>query len=410
MTGETMTERRATVIGALLVALGAMSMSLYTPAMPTLVTVFGAPIATIKLTLTLYFAGFAFSQLIVGPMSDAYGRRPVALGFLGIYIAASIVCMVAPTVDWLLAGRLLQGIGASAGIAVSRAIVRDRFAGQQSSRVMNAIGIAMAVGPAASPTLGGLILASLGWHAIFVFMAVYGVVLTALIIAFMPETLQSRDPSRFHPRRLLANYGRIIADPRFLQPALVVGFTIGTLYASATMLPFVLIDRAGLTPVAFGIGMLAQSGSYILGSFATRLLMRRYPAERLVPYGIGFALAGGLLLAVLLRLDEPTYLSVMGPVALIAFGIALAQPAATTAALAPFPTIAGSAAALLGFAQTGGGLAGSLAAALLHEPVLALATVIPTMTVIALAAQIGLGRLNAARAAAAEQARLAPGE
>ena len=261
----------------------------------------------------------------------------MALIFLGVYVVASIVAMAAPTVDWLLAGRLLQGIGASAGIAVSRAIVRDRFTGHQSSRVMNAIGIAMAVGPAASPTLGGLILAALGWHAIFVFMAAYGVVLMALIAAYMPETLRDRDPTRFRPRRLLANYGAIIGDPRFLQPALVVGCTIGTLYASATMLPFVLIDRAGLSPVAFGIGMLAQSGSYIVGSFVTRLLMRRFDAAALVPFGIGFALAGGVLLAILLRVAEPTFLSVMGPIAFIAFGIALAQPAATTAALAPVP-------------------------------------------------------------------------
>jgi DHA1 family bicyclomycin/chloramphenicol resistance-like MFS transporter len=154
MTAEAMTERRATIVGALLVALGAISMSLYTPAMPALVTVFGTSIATIKLSLTLYFAGFACAQLLVGPLADAFGRRPAALAFLGIYVAASIVTMLAPSVDWLLAGRLFQGIGASAGVAISRAIVRDRFAGHQSSRIMNAIGIAMAVGPAAAPTVG----------------------------------------------------------------------------------------------------------------------------------------------------------------------------------------------------------------------------------------------------------------
>src|SRR6185312_10235138 len=162
MTAAAMTERRATIIGAMLVALGAISMSLYTPAMPTLVTAFGTSIATIKLSLTLYFAGFACAQLVAGPLSDAFGRRPVALGFLAIYVVASLVAMAAPDVGWLLGGRLFQGIGASAGIAISRAIVRDRFGGQQSSRIMNAIGISMAVGPALSPTVGGLILASLG--------------------------------------------------------------------------------------------------------------------------------------------------------------------------------------------------------------------------------------------------------
>ena len=411
MTGAAMTERRATILGALLVALGAISMSLYTPAMPTLVTVFGTSIATIKLSLTLYFAGFALAQLVAGPLSDAFGRRPAALGFLAIYLAASIVAMAAPTVDWLLAGRLFQGIGASAGIAVSRAIVRDRFGGQESSRIMNAIGISMAIGPALSPTIGGLILASLGWQAIFTFMAIYGALLIGLVLKSMPETLATRDPSRFHPAALFRNYVAIIADTRFLQPAVVVGCTIGTLYASATMLPFVLIERAGLSPVAFGVGMLAQSGSYVVGSIVTRLLMRRVAAERLVPFGIGFAVVGGVLLAVLLRAGEPTYLTVMGPIGFIAFGIALAQPAATTSSLAPFPTMAGSAAALLGFMQTGGGLVGSLAAAVIGDPVLALATVIPAMTLIALAVHFGLGPVNRRKElAASRQAQaIAPG-
>src|SRR5262249_5350701 len=137
-------------------------------------------------------------------------------------------------------------------------------------------------------------------------------------------------------------------------------------------------------------------------------------AAALVPVGIWIAAFGGLLLAVLLRLGDPTYLTVMGPIAFIAFGIALAQPASTTGALAPFPHIAGSAAALLGFMQTGGGLLGSLAAALLHDPVMALATVVPTMMVIALAAQYGLGTLNARRERAALEAHvadeMAPGE
>jgi DHA1 family bicyclomycin/chloramphenicol resistance-like MFS transporter len=391
MTAKTISEGRATMIGALLVALGAMSMSLYTPAMPTLVTVFGASVATIKLTMSLYFGGFAFGQLVVGPLSDAYGRRPAAFTFLSVYLAASLIAMLAPSVEWLLAGRLLQGIGASAGIAISRAVVRDRFVGQQSSRIMNAVGIVMAVGPAASPTIGGFILSTLGWHAIFVFMAVYGVVALALVAAIMPETLAQRDPSRFRPAPLVRDYGRIASDRRFLRPAIVIGGTIGILYASATMLPFVLIDRVGLDPVVFGIGMLAQSGSYIAGSFATRVLMRRYPAEALVPYGLWLIMLGGGLIAVLLRVAELAYLSVMGPIALIAFGIALVQPATTTEGLAPFPKNAGAAAALLGFAQIGGGFAGSLAAAALFaEPVHALATVVPAMALIGLLAFYGL--------------------
>jgi DHA1 family bicyclomycin/chloramphenicol resistance-like MFS transporter len=239
------------------------------------------------------------------------------------------------------------------------------------------------------------------------------VIVLSLVATHMPETLAERDPSRFRPLRLLGGYAVVASDLRFLRPAIVIGGTIGILYASATMLPFVLIDRVGMAPVAFGMGMLAQSGSYILGSIATRFLMQRFRAERLVPYGIGLVVLGALLIAILLRIAAPSYLSVMGPIALIAFGIALVQPAATTEALAPFPGIAGSAAALLGFAQIGGGFAGSFAAALLHEPVRALATVVPAMALIALAAYYGLGAINArnARSLVNEPTdTLAPGE
>src|SRR3954462_7498585 len=121
-----MTETRTAVVGALIVALGAISMSLYTPAMPALVDTFNTTPATVKLTLTVYFGGFAFAQLVCGPLSDAYGPRPIALRFFSIYLLGSVIAALSPTIQWLVVGRILQGIGVAAGIAISRAIVRDQ--------------------------------------------------------------------------------------------------------------------------------------------------------------------------------------------------------------------------------------------------------------------------------------------
>lgn len=260
-----LTERFAGALGAMLVALGPISMALYTPAMPTLVDVFGTTMSAVKLTLTSYFAGFALAQLVVGPMSDAYGRRRVAAAFVALYVVGSLAAAFSGTVEQLFLARLVQGIGAAAGVAISRAIVRDCFVGQQSARIMNAIGIWLAVGPAISPTLGGLILATLGWHAIFVAMIVYGVALLAVILALMPETNRAPDPARARPAGLAKAYGILGRDLRFLRPSLIMGLTVGALYALGTMLPFVLIGTVGLTPTEFGMGMLFQSGSYILG-------------------------------------------------------------------------------------------------------------------------------------------------
>lgn len=385
-------ERLASAFGALLVALGPVSMSLYTPAMPTLVGAFDTSMAAVKATLTLYFAGFAFAQLACGPLSDAYGRRPVLIGFLALYLVGSLAAVFAPTIHVLMLARLIQGVGAATGVAISRAIVRDGFTGQQSARIMNTIGIWLALGPALSPTFGGLMIALADWHAIFVAMVVYGVVLIALVALRLPETNRAPDPARVRPRGLLAAYGHLVRDRRFILPGAVIGLTIGSLYAMGTILPFVLIDRVGLSPSAFGAGMLFQSGSYVLGGLVTKLIIRRVDAGRLVRPGLVVCAAGGALLAATQSLLSPSFLGTMLPVGVIAFALAMITPALTTVALAPFPAFAGAAAALMGFLQMGGGFAGSGVAALLGDPVLALAVVAPAMTVSALVLHLAFAR------------------
>lgn len=379
-----LTDRSAATFGAMLVALGPISMALYTPAMPELVHVFGTSLSAVKATLTAYFAGFALAQLVCGPLSDAFGRRPVALGFLGIYVAASLAATFAPTVEALVAARLVQGIGAAAGVAISRAIVRDCFTGQQSARIMNTIGIWLALGPALSPTIGGVILGLAGWQAVFVGMLAYGAALFGVLLAFLPETNRAPDPARASPAGLVRAYATLGRDIRFLHPSAILGLTIGGLYANGTMLPFVLIERVGLTPVQFGLGMVAQSGSFVLGGILTRRLLKRVDAGRLVLPGLAVCALGGVMLAASVFTFAPGFLSIMLPVAVFAFALALFMPALTTKSLAPFPEMAGAAAALMGFFQIGGGFLGSLAATLSGDPLLSLGIVVPAMTVTAL--------------------------
>jgi DHA1 family bicyclomycin/chloramphenicol resistance-like MFS transporter len=378
-----MTERRVSLIGALLVAIGPVSMALFTPAMPEIVHAFGTTEAAVKMTLSLYFAGFAFAQLVCGPLSDGFGRRPVTIGFMAIYLAASVFALLAPTIEMLIAARFLQGVGAAVGVAISRALVRDLFTNERSARIMNLIGIILAVGPAFAPTLGGLTMELFGWHAIFLLMVVMGLVVVAVTVFSMRETVV-RDLSRISPSALVRSYGALLANRYFMLSSLVVAGTSGALYAQATVLPFIMMNRVGLTPSQFGIGMLAQSGMFFAGSLAVRALLSRVGAFRLVPIGLVFVGAGSLALAVALRLQEPTFVNVMGPVGLYAFGIAFVMPAMMTAAMAPFPHRAGAASSLMGFLQMGFGLLGGSAAALIGEPVAALAAIIPLMGLLAI--------------------------
>jgi DHA1 family bicyclomycin/chloramphenicol resistance-like MFS transporter len=376
----------AAAFGAMLVALGPISMALYTPAMPDLVAAFGTSLSAVKTTLTAYFLGFALAQLICGPLSDGYGRRPVLVGCLALYVLASIGAAFAPTIETMTAARLFQGVGAAAGVAISRAIVRDGFTGQPAARIMNTIGIWLALGPAVSPILGALLLVTAGWPAIFVAMVVYGVVLLAVVTFRLPETNSHRDPSRASPGGLVRAYRRLVVDGRFLLPAAILGLTVGGLYANATMLPFVLIDQAGLSPTDYGLAMMLQTGAFIAGGLVTRRLLGRVDATRLVLPGLAVCALGGVLLTASLALLPPSVATVMGPIAVFAFALALFMPALTTGALAPFATEAGAASALMGFFQMGGGVLGSAAGAAIGDPVTALAVVVPTMTIAGLAA------------------------
>lgn len=383
--GTRVSPARAAVIGALLTAIGSVSMALYTPAMPTLVGVFGTSMSMVKTTLTAYFAGFALTQLVCGPLSDAFGRRPIAFVFLALYGLGGLGALFAPTVEILIAARLLQGIGAAVGVSVSRAVVRDLFTGEQSARVLNAIGIVLSIGPAIAPTLGGVILQVAGWRAIFAVMVLLGLAAVLAIHLLLPETNRNLDPALARPGRVAATYGRLTIDPRFFRPSLALGVSVGSIYALGTLLPFVLIDRVGLDPTVFGFGMLAQTGSYFLGGLATRALMARFGVEKLIAPGLAVAFLGALATLALEHEVEPSWPTVMLPIAVYAFSIALVIPPLTTAVLAPFPKVAGSASALLGFVQMGSGFVGGLAGALFVDPVVALQVVFPTMQAIALA-------------------------
>lgn len=393
MTHARMSERRTSLIGALLTAIGPVSMAIYTPAMPQLVTAFDTTSSAIKLSLSLYFAGFAVAQLAAGPVSDAFGRRKATLAFLLIYLAGSLIAALAPTVDLLLAGRLVQGIGASVGVTVSRAIVRDQFTGSEAARILNMIGIMLAVGPAAGPTLGGIALSMAGWQAVFYLMVGFGI-FSAAVVAFAMSETTIPDRSRIRPDRILSAYRTLIADPRVLFAALVLGGCVGALYAQSTMLPFVLIDRVGLTPAQFGVGMLMQSGFFFSGSVALRLLAPRLGETRALRLGLAMAAGGGILIALSVHLIEPSFLSIMAPVAICSFGIAFVIPYITTAGLQPHPQIAGSAAALIGFVQMASGFLGGVAASLLTDPLTAFGTIIPIMEVSALLAYLGFLRAS----------------
>lgn len=377
-------ESAVSLIAAVMIALGPVSLALYTPGLPTLVDVFHATPAAVRSTLTIYFTGFCFAQLVCGPLSDAYGRRPVSLAFFSIYFLGSIVCLFAPSIGVLQGGRLLQGIGAAAGVATSRAIVRDLFVGQASARIMNRISLIVGVVPAVSPALGSALLTFVGWKSLFVVMFVYAIVVVATVLFVLPETNESIDPSLARPSHVLGSYVTLLSDKRFMGPSLIMGFILGGMYTLPSLLPFVLIDLLGLTPLQYGALMIAQTGSMMLANFIVSRLLRRVSARRLVPFGIAVILVAGCCYLLVWLVGWHTVPAFLVPGAIWFFGLPFVSPGTMTAALSHFPRIAGAASALVGFLQMGGGMVGSAAAAaLFHDPVSALGVVLPLAAILA---------------------------
>ncbi|MFT4098309.1 MAG: multidrug effflux MFS transporter [Rhodoblastus sp.] len=381
---EALDESRTSIISSLMIALGPLTLALYTPALPTLVDAFATTPAAVKFSLTVYFLGFCLAQLLCGPLSDAFGRRPVALVFFSLYFVGSMIALFAPTIGIMQIGRALQGVGAAAGISTSRAIVRDLFVGQTSARIMNRIGLLVGFVPAFSPAIGSLLLTFVGWRAIFVLMFLYAVLVVAIVLFFMPETNAAIDRAHVRPRRIARNYFTLLTDRRFVGPATLMGLVLGGVYTLPSLLPFVLIQRLGLTPVEYAAVMVVQTCALLVGNLLVGRLLRRVSARRLVPVGIVLIVLSGAGYAIGRFYTDPPLLSFVIPAMLWVFGLPFVTPGTMTSAMSHFPKIAGAASSLIGFMQMGGGFIGSaIAAAAFTDAARAVDTMLPAIALLA---------------------------
>lgn len=357
---------RITALATLFVALGPITLSMYAPAMPALAVALDTTPAMVQLTLTVYLAAFAVAQLVYGPLSDRFGRRPVVLGGMVVFVAGSVEAAFATSIETLLLARFVQAVGACAGPAVARAIVRDLYSGPAAARVLALVGMALTLAPAVGPAIGGYLQTWFGWRAIFLALGLFGVaVLTAAF--FMAETNRRRDPAALDPRRMVANYRRLAVSPAYLGYVAIVACTLGGLLSYVAGSPFVLISIVGLSPEAFGWTSIATTSGYFVGSIAASRLVGRVGIRSLVTAGMLVVLAGGGLLSLNVAMGWIGVATVVGPMILWTCGLGAVYPSAMAGALQPFPQIAGAASALMGFVQMGSAALGSLAVARLND-------------------------------------------
>jgi DHA1 family bicyclomycin/chloramphenicol resistance-like MFS transporter len=351
-----------------LVMLGLMSTSMYVPSLPSLSDQLDADPGLVKLTMTVFLVAFAVAQLFYGPLSDRYGRRPALSGGIIIFLAGTLICVFTPGIKVLVLGRFIQGVGACGAAAIARAIIRDRFEREDGARVMSYIALAIALGPAIGPIIGGELQVRYGWRAGFVFLASFAVVVGFAVFFGLPESNRHRDPSATDIRQILHNYGRLLRDRPYWGYMLIVGAQFGGVLAYTTGLPFVLIDQIGLRPDQAGYVFLFTVAGYFFGSLCATRLIGRVDSDRMIASGIWLQLAGGGLMTFLAFSAAPGIASVVLPMILFSIGFGIISPNALAGAMQPFPQIAGTASAFLGFFQMAfAGAATTLLAALYDE-------------------------------------------
>jgi len=333
-----------------LIGLTSASMGLYLPSVPSMVRALNTDFASVQLTMSVFFLGYGAFQLVIGPLSDRYGRRGVLIWSLALYAAASGVCAVAPTVGLLIAARLVQSAGACAALVIGRAVVRDTHSAAKTAQAFGYISTAMVVVPIASPIVGGQIDAWTGWQGNFVLMGLMGAAALAVLLIWLPETNEKRDSHAARIDRLLRNYVSLVAERRYRAFMLVSGFTFATIFTYSSSAPIVLIDLLGVSPTHYGYLVGAPIAMFGVSAFISARLTLRLGAIRLIEWGALITAASGLAMAAF-AFTGITVWGIIVAAVLVNFGAGFIIPNAQAAAIAPYPHMAGTASALTGAVQ-----------------------------------------------------------
>ena len=331
-------------------ALGPLAMQIFLPSLPAIQADLGVSAALAQMVFSLSMGAIAISMLIYGPLSDRFGRRPVLMVGLALFLAGSLVATLAANIGWLIVGRTLQAIGGAGAMALTRTMVRDIYGRARAASMIAYITMAMVVAPMLAPAIGGYLNDHIGWRANFAFVGLVAVVVTALAATQLRET--------HHDRVALPGVGSMVAVfvgllriPAFRGFTFHGSFAIATFFSFAAGAPYVVIVVMGESASVYGIFFILISAAFMVGNFIAGRLSERVGVERMVLVGSWVALAGTVISLLSFLLFGWTPWALFGPGALFAFGNGLAMPNSMAGSISVDPRNAGAASGLTGFLQ-----------------------------------------------------------
>ena len=343
-----------------LVTVSQIGVAIYTPSIPAMALAFRTDLLTIQLTMTVFLAGYACSQLLVGGLSDRYGRRPVVLWGVALFTLSSFAAALAPSIELLLAARLVQSAGASVGLVLARAIVRDCFGPAERIKRMAYIGVAAGLTPALSPTLGGVLQVWFGWQANFFAMSLIAFCGLGLAAVLLRETLPEAARGGGGMAGMRRAFATLLRDARFLAYAAVNALSTATFFVFITGGPIVLIGFNGITPDIYGLYALAMPSGFILGNILSSRISGRLGMDRAINLGNGFSTLFMIVMLGIVLTGHRSGAAFFIPLHLVGWANGLIVANGFAGAVAGDPRIAGAASGLSGFLQMAGGAAATL--------------------------------------------------
>ncbi|MFJ6197533.1 multidrug effflux MFS transporter [Micromonospora sp. NPDC092111] len=367
--------RLVLVLGSL-IAVGPLTIDMYLPALPAIVTDLHTTSAAVQLTLTGTLVGLALGQLLIGPLSDAVGRRKPLIAGIALHVVASLLCVVAPNIAVLGVLRVVQGLGVAAASVVAMAVVRDLFNGAAFATLLSRLLLVMGAAPVLAPTLGGGLLRWTDWRGVFVALAVFGVLLVVVAMFGLAETLPARRRQRGGVVATVAVYGSLLRDRTFVGLVLVAGLAMAALFAYVSGSSFVLQDGYGLDEQQFGLAFGAGAVGLIGATQFNVRLLRRYPPQRILVVALGVGTVAGVALLGFAATGLGGLPSLLVSLWVVLAAAGLAMPNAPALALSRHGEAAGTASALLGAVQFGVGAVAAPLVGVLGTGAVAMALVV----------------------------------